>query len=136
MNYQTLKTELQNVSYNGMTDAQAAAAVNAKTVSTPQPALLDVNKVKNAIVAADFTSLTQLQVTQMTFLLTGNGTVDASPGTMIRLVFQSIFSGKTTTLANLSALVSPFDNATTLWVVVNLGTTLVTDHDVNVARAS
>lgn len=104
---------------NPGTTAQKLAQLNAITVAAAQPAIVDVNKIKNAIVAADFTSLTQLQVSQMSFLLTGNSVVDASPGTMIRAVFQSIFAGKATTLANLSALVSPFDNATIPWTQAN-----------------
>lgn len=93
--------------------------VNALTVAAAQPAILQVDKVINAISPADFTSLTSLQLQQMMLLLGGNSTVDASPGTTIRSVFQSIFSGKATTLANLSALVSPFDNAVTPWWKAN-----------------
>lgn len=104
---------------NPGTTAAKLAQLNAIAVAAAQPAILSVDKVKNAIVAADFTSLTQLQISQMTFLLTGKDSVDASPGTMIRTVFQSIFAGKATTLANLAALVAPFDNATVPWWQAN-----------------
>lgn len=93
--------------------------INAITVVAAQPAILSVNKVINAIVPADFTGLTSLQLQQMMLLLGGGSTVDASPGTTIRSVFQTIFSGKTTTLGNLSALISPFDSAVTPWWKAN-----------------
>ena len=105
----------------GMTTAQKVAAVNAWTVPAAQPAILNVTSVLNAIASADFLALTATQIAQMQLLLMSgaNGTVNASPGTTVRAVFQSIFAGKTTTLANLSALVSPYDNATELWVTAN-----------------
>jgi hypothetical protein len=103
----------------GQTTANKVIRVNAWTVATPKPALVDTTKVINAILPADFTALTALQLQQMQFLLQGKGTVDASPGTTIRAVFQTIFAGKATTLANLTALVTPYDNATKLWLVAN-----------------
>lgn len=93
--------------------------INAATVAAPIPAILNVPDVVNAISPADYTALTQLQLLQMQLLLGGSGTVNASPGTTIRAVFQSIFSGRATTLANLSALVSPFDNAAQSWWSAN-----------------
>ena len=105
----------------GLTTTQKLAAVNAWAVATPKPALLDTSKIINAILPADFTALTALQLQQMQFLLQGRGIVDASPGTTIRAVFSTIFASKPTTLANLTALVAPFDNATTNWVAANGG---------------
>lgn len=105
----------------GMTTAQKLAAVNAWTVPNPQPAILNVTAVLNAIASADFLALTTSQIGQMQLLLQagGDGIVNASPGTTVRAVFQSIFAGKATTLSNLLALVSPYDNATQLWVTAN-----------------
>lgn len=97
------------------TTAAKLVAVNALTVTAAQPAILQPSAIVDAIASADFLTLTALQLQQMSFLLSGSSTVDASPSTTIRAVFQSIFSGKTTTLANLSALVSPYDNATIPW---------------------
>jgi N-methylhydantoinase B/oxoprolinase/acetone carboxylase alpha subunit len=99
-----------------MTTAQKIAAVNSWTLPSAQRAVLSVNAIINAIVPADFIALSQLQLSQMTLLLGGNQSVDASPGTTIRAVFQSIFAGKGTTLGQLGALVAPYDNATVQWV--------------------
>lgn len=97
------------------TTAAKLTAVNALTVASPQPAVLLINKVVNAIVAADLIGLTTNQLLALQIILFGNSSVDGSPGTTVRAVFQSIFTGKTTTLGNLSTLVSPFDNATIPW---------------------
>lgn len=97
------------------TTAQKLTAINTATVASAQPAILSVNAIINAIASADFLTLTALQLQQMAFLMAGSTSVNASPGTTIRAVFQSVFSGKATTLANLSALVAPFDNATIPW---------------------
>lgn len=104
-----------------MTTMQKVAAVNGWTVANPQPAVLNVTAVLNAIASADFLVLTSTQLAQMQLLLMSgtNGTVNASPGTTVRAVFQSIFAGKATTLASLAALVSPYDNASQPWTVAN-----------------
>lgn len=135
-NYAALKTEIALPAYNGMADAQIIAAVNAKTVTAPQPAVLNVPDIINAIVPADFTGLTQIQLSQMMLLLGGAGTVNASPGTTIRAVFQNIFAAKATTLANLGALVAPFDNATAPWAATVVGIAAISQPDLNNARAS
>lgn len=135
-NYTALKTEIALPAYNGMTDAQIIAAVNAKTVPAPQPAILNVPDIINAIVKADFNALTQIQLSQMMLLLGGAGRVNASPGTTIRGVFQDIFLGKVTTLANLGALVAPFDSATALWAATVVGIPAISQPDLNNARAS
>jgi hypothetical protein len=103
----------------GLTTAQKVAAINAWTVVAPLPAILNVTDVINAVVAADLLALTATQLQVLTLLLMGGSTVNGSPGTTVRAVFQSVFAGKATTLANLTALVAPFDNATALWVTVN-----------------
>lgn len=99
----------------GMTTAQKIAAVNAWTVAgPPQKAMVVPSDILNAIVFADMAALTQLQVTQLTLLLQGS-LVDASVGTSIRTGIQALFAGKATTLANLGALVAPFDSPKIPW---------------------
>src|SRR4051812_16033633 len=83
------------------TTAAKLAQINAITVTgTAIKAILTPSSILNAIVFADLAALTQLQVTQLTLLLQG-ASVDASPGTSIRIGIQALFAGKTTTLANL-----------------------------------
>jgi hypothetical protein len=88
--------------------------INALTVAAQQKAILSPSAILNACVFADLASLTQLQVSQLTLLLAGTS-IDASVGTSIRAGIQALFAGKTTTLANLAALVAPYDNATIPW---------------------
>jgi hypothetical protein len=102
------------------TTASKLAQINALTVAgTAVKAILEPSAILNAIVFADLAALTQLQVTQLTLLLQG-GTVDASSGTSIRAGIQALFSGKTTTLANLGALVAPYDSPTIPWATATI----------------
>lgn len=78
------------------------------------PAILAPSQILNAIVFADLASLTQLQVSQLTLLVAGTA-VDASAGSTIRLGIQALFAGKATTLANLAALIAPFDAPKVPW---------------------
>lgn len=95
--------------------AAKLAQINASTVAAPaQKVFLSPSAILNAVVFSDLAALTQLQVTQLTLLLQGS-TIDASVGTPIRLGIQALFAGKNVTLAQLGALVSPFDNPTQLW---------------------
>lgn len=103
----------------GMSTAQKLAAVNAWTVAAPQPANIPVSNIIGAIVPADFMALTALQLQQLQFLLQSAQAVYAPPAGTIRSVFSTIFSGKATTLANLSALVAPYDNAIQSWCAAN-----------------
>lgn len=97
------------------TTAQKLAQINALTVTLPSiKALLSPSSILNACVFADLAALTQLQVSQLTLLLAGSQ-VDGSAGSSIRLGIQTLFAGKTTTLANLGALVAPYDSPTMLW---------------------
>jgi len=98
------------------TTPQKLDQINALTVSTgvPQRAMLAPSDIINAIVSTDLAALTQLQTLQLTLLLQG-GTVDASQGTTIRAAALALFAGKTQTLANLAALVAPFDNPKIPW---------------------
>lgn len=108
-----------NTQSPGTTQAKLNA-VNAATVAVPQKALLTPNAVFNAIVLADYTGLTQLQQAQLANLLSvsNGGNIDGSSGTLVRSWFASVFAGKTS-LANLNALVAPFDNAVEPWWQAN-----------------
>jgi len=97
------------------TTAQKLAQINSLTVTLPaKPAILAPSAILNACVFADLAALTALQLQQLTALLSGS-TVDASAGTNIRLGIQTLFSGKTTTLNQLAALVAPYDSPTCPW---------------------
>lgn len=98
------------------TTASKLAQINALTVAgDPQPAIIPVNKIVNAIAPADLLALTTNQLLTLQLILFGNTSVDGSPGTTVRLVFQQIFTGKTVTLAALGALVAPFDTPQIPW---------------------
>lgn len=112
-------TGVTGTALTGLTTAQKVAAVNGWTVANPQTANISVSKIIAAIVPADFLALTALQLQELQFLLQSNDFVYAPPGGTVRSVFSSVFSGKTTTLNNLSALVAPFDNATQSWCAAN-----------------
>lgn len=97
------------------TTAAKLAQINALTLAAPaQKVILAPSAILNAVVFADLAALTQLQVTQLTLLLQGSS-VDVSVGTSIRAGIQALFTGKATTLANLGALVAPFDSPTIPW---------------------
>ena len=97
------------------TTQQKLAQINALTVTLPSiKANLSPSSILNACVFADLAALTQLQVSQLTLLLAGSQ-VDASAGSSIRLGIQTLFAGKTTTLANLGTLVAPYDSPTAPW---------------------
>jgi hypothetical protein len=70
------------------------------------------------LVFGDLAVLNALQVSQLTLLLAGSS-VDVSVGSSIRQGIQSLFAGKTQTLANLAALVAPYDNPTMPWWQAN-----------------
>jgi hypothetical protein len=99
----------------GTTD-QKLTSINALTVAkgSANPAILTPSQIINACVPADIASLTSAQVTLFTLLLQG-GTVDASVGTTVRAGIIAIFTGKTTTMNQLGALVAPFDSPTIPW---------------------
>ncbi len=98
------------------TTAAKLAQLNGQTVAgAAVPAFLDVNAIINAILPADLLSLSAIQLQQMQFVLQGRGTVNASAGTAVRNVFSSIFSGKATTLAALTALITPYDTPSVPW---------------------
>lgn len=105
--YDALSNQWKTLS--GTTD-EKLAQINALTVQVASQgvAMVTPSQILNAIVFADLALLTQLQISQLTLLLSG-GSVDASKGSSIRAGIQSFFSGKTQTLANLTALFSMAD---------------------------
>lgn len=98
------------------TTAQKLAQLNALTVATGAPArcILTPSQIINACLPADLATLTTAQVTLLTLLLAGSQ-VDASQGTTVRAGVQAIFAGKAQTLAQLGALVAPFDTPIVPW---------------------
>jgi hypothetical protein len=104
-----------------MSKQQKLDTVNAWMVDQSQnkPAvILSPSQIINAIVFADLAGLTQLQLLQLQILLSGS-TVDVSAGTTIRQGLQQLFAGKTQTIANLQALVTPFDTPRITWCAAN-----------------
>jgi hypothetical protein len=100
---------------NPGTIAQKLAQINGLTVQTAAAgsAILTPSQIINAIVFTDLATLTQLQLLQLTLLLSG-GSVDASKGTPIRVGIQALFAGKTQTLTNLAVLVASADAPTVI----------------------
>jgi hypothetical protein len=98
----------------GTTDAKLTQLNGLTATGASQKAVLSPSQILNAIVFTDLATFTQLQVSQLTLLLAGTA-IDASVGTTIRAGIQALFTGKTTSLANLGTLVAPFDSPTVLW---------------------
>lgn len=98
------------------TTTSKLAQINALTVATgvPVKAILTPSQILNACVPADIASLPAAMITLLALLLSGSA-VDASIGTTVRVGIQTIFAGKATTLAQLGALVAPFDAPTMPW---------------------
>ena len=106
-------------SVTGANTAAKLANLNGQTTAAPGKSLVATNDILNAIAPADFMGLTQMDLLRIQTLIANRDRVDASQGTMIRAVFQQIFSAKATTLAALGALVAPNDNATVPWWQAN-----------------
>ena len=112
-------TGVTGTALTGLTTANKLIAVNGWTViGSPLKAILSPSTIINAIVPADLAALTNTQVSFLTLVLQGSS-VDASVGTTVRAAIQTIFSGKTTTLSQLGALVAPFDNPPVSWWSAN-----------------
>lgn len=91
------------------TTASKLSQINALVVTGPAvPAIVSPSQILNTIVFADLAALTQLQISQLSCLLSGTS-IDASPNTTIRLGIQALFAGKTTTLQALAALAAKYD---------------------------
>jgi hypothetical protein len=92
--------------YAGMSNIAIATSLNTANRSVAvQRALLAPTDILNAIVPADLASLTQIQTSQLSMLLSGS-LVDVSVGSAVRAAIRALFAGKTTTLSQLNALVA------------------------------
>lgn len=108
------------------TTLQKIAKVNAWTVVGPAlTPNIPVTNIIASILSSDFLALTALQLQEMQFVLQGgdggNGAVYAPVGGTVRNVFASIFSGKATTLSNLTALVNQYDAPAIPWTTASNG---------------
>lgn len=110
-------------------DAGVAALLNAATATKIFRDDVAPGEIINAIVAADFASLTQLQLSKLSLFFAGNASLDATNANT-RTIFTGIFSGMTSTIAALSALVQrPGTRAEVLWGI----NTTVSADDVSLA---
>lgn len=98
----------------GDTTEQKLAKLNAWTIQQQGAVIVPTYKIYNAIVPADFTSLTAANQ-QLVRDILGMGTVDASSGTNVHAVLASVFAGKTTTLSNFAALIATFVVTISWW---------------------
>lgn len=107
-NYAAIKTEVALAKYNGQTNAQIAATINAATVSqTPSPFTITGGQIYNAIVPSEFTPLTADQKqTVRDIISAAAGGIDVSTGTNARTAFLAVFGAGTTTRANMAALLT------------------------------
>jgi hypothetical protein len=122
----------------GMTTAQKIDAVNSWTMTgTQQSVIVPTYQIYNAIVPADFTSLSASNQ-QLVRDILGMGTVDASPGTNVRATLVSVFTGKATTLANFQALADSYKPSIPWWqqTVANGGGGLASAVNANDAAAA
>lgn len=131
MDYRTLRNELTNdpatVGYAGMTDAQAATALNAANQVRART-LIPAYEVWEAIVPAEWTALSAAEKQRIQSLLS-MGTVNAA-GANTRASFLAAFAGGTQTRTNLAALQNELVSRA---AILGLGT--VTTLDVTRARA-
>lgn len=124
----------------GLPTAQKLANINAWTVAGPAlPPNIPVTNIIAAINPTDFLALTALQLQELQFLLQSAETVFAPISGTIRSVFSTIFTGKTTTLNNLSTLVAQYDSPPIPWVTAPNGAGLnspVSQNDLTEAGLS
>lgn len=126
------------------TTAQKIAKVNAWTVVGPAlTPNIPVSNIIASILSTDLLALTALQLQEMQFVLqggSGDGTVYAPSGGTVRNVFASIFSGKATTLSNLTSLVAQYDSPAIGWCEASnggaLSSTAISLTDTNAAGLS
>jgi hypothetical protein len=105
MDLNALRTEITNdpasLGYAGKTDAQVATLMNAVN-QTANVATIDANQLIRAIQPADFSALTQIQLSRLSIIL------GAEPFSVndvnIKQMLADLFAGKTQTLAALQAL--------------------------------
>lgn len=130
MDYAGLKAEISKPAYSSMTDAQIATAINTNMVTiTLSPLHVNGAEVYNAIVPAEFATLSvaQQQLVRDVFGL-GDG-IDVSAGTNARTVLANAFGAATTSRANLLAL-----SSVTQTIAKSLGFVPVNDQEVLAAR--
>ena len=130
MDYAGLKAEISKPAYSSMTDAQIATAINTNMVTiTLSPLHVNGAEVYNAIVPAEFATLSvaQQQLVRDVFGL-GDG-IDVSVGTNARTVLANAFGAATTSRANLLALSSVAQT-----IAKSLGFVSVNDQEVLAAR--
>jgi hypothetical protein len=100
---------------NPGTTQQKLDQINAITVANgPQPMIVPTYRIFNVIDPTEYLSLTAAAQARVNTVLS-MGTVDGSPGTQVRAVLQSIFTGKPTTLNALASLAATFDASTQPW---------------------
>lgn len=102
-----LKSEIDSdplgIGYAGMTDAQVADSLNAKT-RTRERTVISSYEVINATVAADWAALSAAEK-QRYQTITGAGQIDVQSAN-VRAAFLAMFAAGTTTRANLATLQS------------------------------
>ena len=98
----------------GTTD-QKLAAINALMVQLPpMKAIVTPSQIINACEYKALSNVIAKSPQQLSLLLTGSN-VDVSVGSTIRQGLQTLFSGYSATLNNLSALFKPFDAPQAPW---------------------
>lgn len=118
----TLPAGVTGTLLTGLSTTNKLAAINAWTIAGPaMTAIIPVRQVIAAIAEADYMTLTALQLQQLQFLMQSGENVYAPVGGTVRLVFATIFAGKTTTLNALTALVNQYDAPQNLWVIAPNG---------------
>ena len=105
---------------SSQTTQQKLDSLNSLTLqsSTPLPLVIPPSAIINAIVPSDLATLPSSRVAIMSLLLSGSA-VDVSKNTTIRAGLQNIFSGSSTTLANLAALAASYDAPMQSWAQQN-----------------
>src|SRR6185312_12775019 len=94
-------------------DAGCAAKLNTPTATLGFRNDIKSSEIVNAVVAADFAALTQLQFAKLNLMLLG-GTLDAT-NSNTRTIFLAIFTGLSSTITALTALAQrPYTRAEVL----------------------
>lgn len=142
INYATLKTEIQNdpagIGYAAFVtaenDAGLAGALNLVRAGASYSIFKSSIPIKDVIaniVAADFATLTTLQIEKLQLLFAGNTSGLDATDLNTRSIILGIFSGMTTTVSNLTTLAKR--QGSRAEVLFGMGT-VITDHDIGRAR--
>jgi hypothetical protein len=131
-NYVALKTEIAKTAYNGMTEAQIIATINAGSATTLTTLTLSSSQIYDAIVPAEFQALSAA-MQQFVRDIWGLGSgIDVGPASNARTVLAAAFGAGSTSRANLIALL----NSTTT-IAAGLGfPNGIAEADLVVARAA